>query len=868
MSEMESGQRPLSELSPVAQRRNSPSWNQNKVTMSTSLTSINNTDTTYQSGLSDNSSPFDSSPMNASLSPRRFWQGRDTNSPLNLNSENRSPYDPDVSISSSKRSSIENLKKASRVKNSSMFAREHKQEYDPTQVQVLDRPLASGRPLSLQFQNFSNPAKNVDARRQLPSQAVQGKTGVVSPLRNPFGIDADNEQKGTSLTRHRPSPTKSSMSRGSKYGKAAFDPESEIWTDEEEGDHDETLSNSRSSHRHAKSVTFDAAPPQINEYEMTTPDPSSTASSSREGSYESDDFDEESFEEESTPDKDDSFDASLEDTEKTPVVLPDEWRFMSPANANDDLVQGEADPFSGDDYGSPDPDTKPTSSGELQDSRPRVESLDSNGEHRPLPPLPCSTSFTNSEHSSLTATMERASSAQRSLPSPLRPASYSKADISPSMSLEDRLQLMMIQDQPGSPDEESQRERKMRRAGVKERAFDHDAEDQGRADSPVSSQGDEDVSFDLGSSPPHISRESILRNLKGGSGDADDAEDSSQLDYSDYTAVLDPDVPIPSLEDDEVDEHASVKHEDTEHDIDMYSIPEYHSPHAEQNYNQPEQESNEAKEENGGYSHALENDDASRPHDSSENFTEEQSTPVPQKLSPKGRESANPDPNHPTHSEVTAHDNTFDLDQHSYVDQSSTIGKELDRAPALDMRSIRDSLQRPETPEQDENESYDVEEPKTPESVIRHPIDESPTPEEPEDIPDPLATVKAPGCGLKTRPSLTPADAEAMAATRRKVSGQAPPVPEVPSMDRKPSAGSFSSGKSSLNEIRPGAGIPSIPEKRQPSLVKLDVPVSGNDEGLSTNLDKEFDRLMEAQKVRVQCFISVNITFEMSREYL
>ena len=95
-------------------------------------------------------------------------------------------------------------------------------------------------------------------------------------------------------------------------------------------------------------MTFDAAPPQINEYEMTTPDPSSVASGSREGSYESADNEEEdSFERGSSIERDDSFDESLEDTDKTPVVLPEDWRFMSPATANDDLATHIENPFNG-----------------------------------------------------------------------------------------------------------------------------------------------------------------------------------------------------------------------------------------------------------------------------------------------------------------------------------------------------------------------------------------------------------------------------------------------------------------------------------------------------------------------------------------
>ncbi len=81
-----------------------------------------------------------------------------------------------------------------------------------------------------------------------------------------------------------------------------------------------------------KSVTFDVAPPQVNEYEMATPDPSSVASGSREGSYDNYYDDEEEgmydIDREMEHHDEDSFDASLEDTDKTPVVLPEDWPGM------------------------------------------------------------------------------------------------------------------------------------------------------------------------------------------------------------------------------------------------------------------------------------------------------------------------------------------------------------------------------------------------------------------------------------------------------------------------------------------------------------------------------------------------------------
>lgn len=202
---------------------------------------------------------------------RLYWQGRDS-------SENQAPYNPEAPPTPSKRPSIENLKRASRVRNSHIF-RHRNPEYDPSQVYVPQRPLSTKSP----------------QKQQTPGSQTNNSNDTARP----------------------PSPAKSSLSRASRFGvKGGFDPENEIWSDAD-------------GHRHAKSVTFDAAPPQVNEYEMTTPDPSSAASDSRDGSYDSEEDEEEdegdiSFERASSADHEDSFDASLEDTEKTPVVLPEE----------------------------------------------------------------------------------------------------------------------------------------------------------------------------------------------------------------------------------------------------------------------------------------------------------------------------------------------------------------------------------------------------------------------------------------------------------------------------------------------------------------------------------------------------------------
>src|SRR2546421_10257243 len=112
--------------------------------------------------LGGDSSPFQSSPFNASeSSPRLFWQGRNPVSSSRLNSENSPFGQRESSPSPSKRSSIENLKRASRVTNSNMFAREQKQEYDPTSVPVIERPLAKqSKGLANQFEELRSPKRS------------------------------------------------------------------------------------------------------------------------------------------------------------------------------------------------------------------------------------------------------------------------------------------------------------------------------------------------------------------------------------------------------------------------------------------------------------------------------------------------------------------------------------------------------------------------------------------------------------------------------------------------------------------------------------------------------------------------------------
>ncbi|KAJ5103044.1 hypothetical protein N7532_003573 [Penicillium argentinense] len=765
------GQRPLSEVSPMAQRRNSPIWNQT---------------TKMPSG---DSTAYDVSPLNNNASPRLFWKGRESPSP-SKGVENCAPYDPEGCYVPARRPSLENLKRASRVKNHSMF-RESGQEYEPTQVSVPHRPLAIDR------------SPNRDSQMNLAkSQFVDNEL-------------ADQVPRPHSPSKDQPSPSKSSLSKGSRYGKG-FDPAHDIWSEYDSA-----------GHRHAKSVTFDAAPPQVNEYEMRTPDPSSVASESRENSYESEDDDDiSSFEHDSFMDREDSFDASLEDIEKTPVVLPEDWRFMSPGSAN-----GEEDSFV-EKMEDQNTDKRPASRDEESSQHSRVDSLDSNGERRPLPPLPSVNRLSGSRPSSpekLAAAFELGSGGQRVLPAPPAAASYTKSDINGGMSLEERLRLMMLND---------------RKAGEIQEEPEHGAEVPSKEDPTAEDQetpAREPAKEDM-FSPPRISRDSILRDIRKNDNYDDDVfnDEDSQLDSSPQRYdKYDPDVPIPSLETDyddaDDDDSSSVIVKEEAHDEDLYSIPGYYQNTSDNSLSSRDQRAKYDEDSNYSLRSAAEDADAAHTAGNDASWGSGQTTPI-------GGE-----------------ENRLVPEQ----GPNEAKGAPAPAQPqALDMASIRQSLNRPVTPEIKEEE---LSEPSTPDSVIRHPVqDEEEDDEEQyadegqsssdESVPEPIATIKASGKGLKTRPSLTPADVESMAATRRKISGQhAPPVPVLPSQTLdEPEKPHHEEGNDKATDLPPQLALPTnLDQQRQSSLMQLDIPFSIQEESLGSGLNKEFDRVIESQKVEL-----------------
>ena len=192
------------------------------------------------------SSPFDSSPY-GNASPRAFWQRGGSPAAARFGSENWLDRS-DSSASMSKRPSIEKLKQASRVKNSSMFAREQKNEYDPTSVPVVERPLAANRPLA-QVGGNAFGGSGISGQRDsvtgagtvTPNSGFKGHRRGQSSTKIPFLARTTSDTPVTtskqteqspspSPSRNAASPTKSSLSSRSAHNTFPrnFDPNTSI----------------------------------------------------------------------------------------------------------------------------------------------------------------------------------------------------------------------------------------------------------------------------------------------------------------------------------------------------------------------------------------------------------------------------------------------------------------------------------------------------------------------------------------------------------------------------------------------------------------------------------------------------------------
>ncbi|KAL1842741.1 hypothetical protein VTJ49DRAFT_4379 [Mycothermus thermophilus] len=818
--------RPLSEISPTEKRRNSPSWNQ----------------TTKKMALTD-SSPFQSSPLESTTtSPRMFWQNR------SFNSENS--FGAPTSPSPCRRSSIERLQKASRVKNSNILALEQKNEYDPTRVPHIERPLAKVQGNAFAARPFGHQRSESKTSIPVPTSPSKTPTSPSKPPASPSKASATNPKspplRPTTPSKDQPSPMKSSLS--SRF-KSSFDPETGTWTDVE-GD-ERKLPDGRSLHRHQKSVTFDAAPPQVNEYEMATPDLSSIGSNSREGSYDSEEDEDEDMDMDDhymihgSADPDDSFDASLEDTEKTPVVGPEDWR------------QDSHDGYES----SPMPDDLPLPQRPFHHRTGSSNSI----EGRPLPPLP------------------GMAQSPRSLPAP--PTTHGIGNN--RMPLEERLRLMMLSDD-GKSAAEAQRERRMRRAGARERAESQTPERESRSRSrspsahPQPDYEEEDTVGDLSGLgdyhlPERISRESILRRVMGNK--AADRERESDYHFSspapasasDRGMSYDPDVPIPStesdsmmMEDDESDDGSVIIKRDPENefDVDSYTdmyqrsetvdssedfdgVKRHSDDDSDSQYSSNDEEHLQQQEQEPTVQQEPSEDQASTPR-----ATSPELNPAPTAEEQKPAETSEL----PVAIEQDDFSKSFDSVMLARPEEPKPEPEPEKAATAAKGDDSQTASKRPITPEEqlarsltkpeydgsgwgDPEDAFD--EPGTPESVIHHPVpdEEVEAARHSPAIPERIATVKsASGSKLKTRPSATPADLAAMREARRQVSREV--VPPIPDRNRN----RLSRDMSETNADDSGSGDFL---ERHPSFKKRSLTL---DLDLGLSLDQDFDRVIEAQK--------------------
>ncbi|KAI1410646.1 DUF1709-domain-containing protein [Hypoxylon sp. FL1857] len=814
-------------------------------------------------GLNTDSSPFQSSPLDGTSSPRLFWQNRNVNN----RSENDLYGGHTGTGSPNRRSSIERLQKASRVKNSTMFAREQKQEYDPTRQPTIERPLAKVQGNAYGGTGAS-PFRSSHGRSE-----SQSSIPLYTPTKANFRSTPAPARPQTP-SKDQASPIKSSLS--STRLKSSQDSEdTDIFSDPSFESHE--LPIGRSLHRHAKSVTFDAAPPQINEYEMATPDLSSVGTNSREGSFEDDEDDDYVYGHYPGDDgevQDDSFDATLEDTDKTPVVGPDDWRQDRDARFDN----------------SPMPEDIPSSPVAVRPQHSRSDSSTSSNDHRPLPPLPGMGHARSQSASSngLSATAERMLGSPRSLPSP-PPASVSKSEIhnigNGSMSLEERLKLMMFSDETSPKADSSpksfaelQRERRMRRAGARDRVTSptpEREEQDGTADEEDDTVGDLS-GLDMDYQLPSISRQSILRRVNGNRAldrESDYAFNSPAPDSSIARNIpYDPDIPIASIED-------SVLDDITEQNEDSVLIHDVHESEDDKGdvydlYQRSEDEdaaSQKDSQDDDTDSHYS--DEIQKPQ-SDDSQPEEESTTTPRASSPAPEGAITNFSATLPQVNGTSKEVEFTRSLQSHMLPKPKEAGALTHSESHKMSDAQDYLQRSYTPEKKriskpvydgsgwgEPEEDEEEEPGTPESVIHHPIsddDDDDIEEEEEEmeeveeveevevpliespaIPEREATIRASGSKLKTRASATPSDIVAMREARRQVSREvAPEVPPIPDRHRN---------RLSRDLAPEHLDVPTGDDflERHPSFKKSSLTL---DLDLGLSLDQDFERVIEAQK--------------------
>lgn len=800
-------------------------------------------------------------------SPRAFWEGK--------HAQDNARSSPNVG----RRSSLERLKRASRVQNNTKLFNQPGGPNLPN----------SGRPLSYSpglSSPYTSPQFGRGSKIPLPSPRKSDASSI-RPETPPGG-----KAKLTSILTS-PSSRMPKSSLVSAYKTNAYVGDFTGYSDSEDN-------VNRSPSRRPKSVTFDKEPPEVLQYEMVTPDPSVDGSSPMH--YDSEE-DEDDYEDE---------------LENTPVIEPDEWARMTPEAVMNSHLD---DPF----RSTPSPTARPLPP--IPGASVSREESSSPSSGRPLPSLPVTKADLQNiqkmpleERMRLMLAYEEHEEAEEHS----RRSSMQTGEMH-----EERDELGEMLESMGINEKENTRPLDGRDESMSPVQL---TEDAASDDGEPSHNSNRDACHESGSSsqyesaseyeppPPRLSRESIRRQVEARRKNSFEPELAPPQDdpHGEQAEHDDCDQETAS----EVDDGVQIKQEapdDDDEGINMYKVPEMHKvperPASRFTTRSPDHDTMTDSEA----SHCEnDNDDESRYSEYEENEPEipsrEESTPTP--TNPQLALPLPLIPNEHKFEEPRKHDqdeagmslpdlssmlNNDGLGLGQYMTPSAPLPPPETPAQELAPSSsiARDLLaERAESPAEEEEEgeednSYDEDEDTG--SVIRHKIyrsdeddyeeaddeddrsdytfeadheeregrelegereereeDRSPSP-----VAESIATIRAPGGKLKTRASATPADMAQMAAARRQVSGDmsggCPPVPRIPDGYRSEGDPLFGSGDE-VSDEGGDAGDLSDAEKikrRASGRKSIGLPALGEFEFdlKLDDLSEEFDRVIEAQKV-------------------
>lgn len=819
------------------------------------------------------SSPFPSPfGIARTSSPRAFWEGK--------SQESNRPRGDSVG----RRSSLEKLKRASRVQNNTKI------------FQKPDDTAPPPRPMSYHGAGLSSPytSPQVPRNSKIPLPMPKKLDPFVRPETPP-------KQVTTKLTSILTSPGAPRMpgrpSLISSYRTNNYEGEGGSYSEVEGYEQ-----VNRSPTRRPKSVTFDKEPPDVLHYEMVTPDPSVEGSPAMH--YDSDEDEEDE-----------------DELEYTPVIEPDQWERISPEAV---VPASFEDTF----RSTPSPSARPLPPipGVFNSRR---ESGSPSGS-RPLPSIPVTKAdLENLEKVPLEERVRLMM--QEDIAGYEQPSRRRSTEPSREQEGEESGGLGIVMDDMSLSDRETEGKHDIHYESVSPSQLEEGDASGDDETSPNSNRG---PGTESGSSshyesaseyepPPRLSRESIRRQVEAR---REHSFDSQQIIEEDHTSENDTySYSQENSPTHETETETEIKQEHSDDgSIDVYAIPEM--------YNFPERpasrfntRSPDISEVTGSEASRYDDDDGESKcseFGEDENAAEttpmpprEEFTPTPAKFQPsialeKGelvagqtkeevvQEGANvgiaPDDPRMSLPEFSSTFGDEGLGLTAYMTPSPPLlpveapkPEPLGLTPSSKLAPssgiVREFFaQRPDPEDQMESA---LDEPVTDDeedtgSVIRHKIYHSDIEEDededfdsseeiddgelsdtgtiqaarsPSPVAESIATIRVPSGMLKTRASATPADMAAMAAARRQVSGEIripPPVPRIPKAYHSEGEPSLSSDDEDdiPEEDAAAAGDGELPEKKRKS---IGLPALGEFE-LDLKLDDlagEFDRVIESQKV-------------------